>query len=188
VTAPEVLTEKALTDYLANPQNGASINSFKLKCTPIANAVVPKAMTLVFGNWTDSDWNSIQLHGWEKEPVTMLAVGYHTRDESWVAQNYLPGTDPLPRVINRELERKDGVVRMAGMTRSGDALLLNLKLSRPIRGGGPFTWPGKNDWPSILFSREVVGTLSISDGKTVDATSRFTTSFDSIEFNRWMKK
>src|SRR5262249_40402529 len=77
VSTPEVLTEKALADYLADTRNGTCYYKFKLTCAPTKDSTIPKALFLTMGKWTDNQWNSTRLEGLGKESLPIFGTSYN---------------------------------------------------------------------------------------------------------------
>jgi hypothetical protein len=183
VTHPEVLTESAFKEYLGDAQKGGFFATFKLSCVPKQEKEEKRVLSLTLGKWTEKDWDSIQLAGWEKDSLTILAVTYHGPDQDYGAHNYV-GESPFPKVVDEELARKDGILRMAAKTRSGDSVLLAFDMGGALQPKGPFTWVFQNEVRLALYTRRIRGTVLVSDGKTVRAIATFTPEFDSLGFNR----
>ncbi len=183
VSHPEILTENAFKEYLSDAHKGGFFATFKLPCAPKQGKGDKRVLSLTLGKWTKTDWDSIQLEGWDKEPIEILALDYNGPDEQYGAHRYV-GVGPFPKVVERELDRKDGVLRLAAKTRSGDSIILAFDLGGPLQPEGPFTWTFQNQPRLVLYTRQTRGTLLISDGKTVNTIAGFAPAFDSLGFNR----
>src|ERR1019366_3096839 len=77
VSTPEVLTQKAFEDYLADAKNGPCFYKFKLTCTPAKDSPIPKVVFLTMGKWHDNEWGSTQLDGFGKSQLQVLATSYN---------------------------------------------------------------------------------------------------------------
>ena len=169
VKSPELLTEKSLLDYLANEQNGGSISSFKLNCTPVAGETAPKALTFVIGRETEKKYSSSQIDGWDKGSLEVQTTEYRG-----------PATKQECTVTAK--------------TGAGETLLLTFELSSfsldgPLVRANPLAQlPFRNDLLYALYCGRVKGTVGLSEGKVVRKVATFTASYESTAFNRQKKE
>jgi hypothetical protein len=177
VRDPWVLSEQALIQYLADASHGEPIVSYRLTCTASAGETAPQALFLVLGRETKTDRNSGQFDGWETEPLVVLRTEYHVRDETNRGHHYKFGEEPFPELIERELAREDGRLRLAAKTSTGETLLLALESSSS----------GKVALRDDLYRTQPNGSIYLSDGKQLKKVATFTTAYESTTFNRRKK-
>jgi hypothetical protein len=178
VIQPEVLTEKALTDYLASGEAGGAISTFKLTCAPVAGQVVPKTLSLVLGRSAGRGTGRRHIEGWAKEPLSVAAEAYQSRTGSYGSS----GQTPLPAEVSKELAQKDGVFRMAAPTSGADTVVLSFEMDW-FRLKGPFVWTFRNDLLFNLYAGPIKGSVSVFDGKELKKVGTFTTSYEGTTFN-----
>lgn len=184
VEKPEVLTEKAFGEYVADARNGGCVSTFRLTCTPVAGSAAPKALSLALGRWAENGWGSYQVDGWEKESLLARALECHGRGGHYGAHFSKPGEMPFPEVVERELAREDGLVRVAAKTKAGETLLLIFDVGGPFPPArGPFVWSFRTELTYALYVGEIKGTIAVADGKKMNVVASFTTTFESTSFN-----
>jgi hypothetical protein len=181
VAQPQVLTEKALGEYLADPETGGTIATFKLTCTPGAGQRCPKTLSLVLGrNWGSS---FPQLDGWEKEPLKVVAEGYHGPELNYGSMSYCSGSGALPEVIEKELKKEDGFFRLAARTGEGGYVLVALALNQ-IQTDAQVPQEIRTDLLYLLYSGEFKGSVFVFEGKEVKLVAALSCTYESSTFNR----
>ncbi len=180
VSGPEVLTEKAFKEYLGDSHKGGFFTTFKLPCVPKQEKGEKRVLSLTLGKSTENDGNGKQLEGWDKDPINIVEVAYQSPNQSYGETR---GTR-FPEVVGKELSRKDGILRLAAKTGSGEFIILAFDVGDSLESKGPFTWSFQNPLRIALYTREIRGTVLVSDGKTVTTVATFTPEFDSMGFNR----
>jgi hypothetical protein len=158
VKSPEVLLEQALLDFLADENTTGAITTFKLTCTPVGGRVAPKALTFVIGRDVEKDWNTIQIDGWEKEPLAAWETGSHETEK------------------NYEL-------RTTMKTGAGSFVRLTFEFDRAAFKDGFGWWP-RNNLLSALYTGKFKGSVYVSDGKEFKKVATFTTAYGSTTFKR----
>src|ERR1019366_10716440 len=110
VSTPEVLTQKAFEDYLADARNGPCYYRFKLTCAPTEDSTIPKVVFLTMGKWHDNKWDSTQLDGFGKTPLHVLGTSYN--GPTLRSGSYGGGPSSRPKTMVDEGSREDWVLRM----------------------------------------------------------------------------
>jgi hypothetical protein len=183
VTRPEVVTEADFRAYLADPLKGSSFTTFHLNCTSLKDKT-PRTLKLTMGKWLGNSWDSLQLEGWDPKPLHILSMQYYGPDVHYGGRFYQAGENPFPKAVDQELDRKDGVLRLAAKTASGESLILAFRLGGSFHVEGPFTWSFRTELLYNLYRRDAQGTVYTSDGVNVTPVARFTTAFGAVGFNR----
>jgi hypothetical protein len=187
VTKPEVLTEKAFTDYLGDPGKGDCYSQFELKCVPSGATPVPRELTLTVGRWSGNDWGGIEMEGWDKEPLKVFAVAY-SRPDVRSGSASLPVDNDIPKSVNQELSRIDGVCRLAARAKSGECIILAFEPDGQLEGKSEFRWTFRSDLTYLIYSKELKGSVILHDGKAPKTVASFTTAFEVVGFNRVEQK
>ena len=119
-TAPEVLTEDLFRAYLGNSENEEGFPAkFKISCVPGQEKLEKRILTLTLGKDSRIGPDIKQLAGSDKEPIYIRMLECHGPDT-----NYTVWTGHYPKIVEEELARKDSILRMAAMTKSGDIIIL----------------------------------------------------------------
>jgi hypothetical protein len=187
VTNPEVLTENAFKEYLGDAHKGGFVATFKLPYVPKQEKAEERTLSLTLGKWTETDCDGMQLEGWDQDPIKILAMDYNGPDERSSQTNYV-GASPFPKVVEQELARQDGILRLAAKTRSGDSVILAFDLNGPLQPQGPFKWTFQNELRLVLYTKQIRATILLSDGNTMATIATSTPAFDSLGFNRRDRK
>jgi hypothetical protein len=185
VSAPEVLTQRALEDYLADAGKGTCYYRFKLNCTPEKNSPVPKVLFVTVGKWSENKWNSTRIEGFDPSPLHVFSTSYNGPTlSSGSIDAGGPEAGSLPKTMADEAARRDWVLRMSVKTRAGAFLTLGFEVGEPKASENAFSWAFKNELLYTLYRNQVKGTVTLHDGKTARTVATFTTTLDSVEFNR----
>lgn len=186
VSAPEILTQRAFEDYLADASKGTPYYKFKLTCEPAKDSTVPKVLFLTMGKWTDNEWDSTQLEGFGESVLHVFGTSYNgpsRRSASvWLGG---PTFDPHPKTLVDERSKEDWILRMSMKTEAGDYLTVGFKIGEPKRDLNAFSWSFQKELLYTLYrNNRIMGTIRLHDEKTARTVSTFTATFDSVEFNR----
>jgi hypothetical protein len=185
VTSPQLLTEKAFKEYLADPKKGDCYTTFNLVCAPTKEHPRGRVLKLTLGKWTADQWDSIQVDGWGARTLQPFSTSYATRSiqSGSLALGRFPGADALPRTVLEEGGCADGVFRMTIKVAAREFLTFAFDLGEPAKGEDAFSWAVQNRLLYALYSKAVEGWVVRHDGKTARTVARFKVAFDSMGFN-----
>ena len=184
VSSPEVLTQKALEDYLGDASLGNCYYKFKLACAPVKDSNIPK---ILFLKWTENQWDGTQLEGHGKAPLIVFRTSFNgPGHNSGSISTGSPAN--LPKTMTEEGSKEDWVLRMSVKTDTEDYLTLGFQIGEPKRDEESFSWFAKNELLYALYRNQVKGTITLHDGQTARTVATFTTPLDSVAFNRYEKK
>jgi hypothetical protein len=187
VKRPEILTEKAFTDYLGDQDKGDCYSQFKLKCVPSGAKPMPRELTLTVGRWSGDDRGGIEIEGWDKEPLKVFAMAY-CRPDVRSGSVSLPLDNAIPKSVHQEMSRVDGVCRLAARAQSGECIILAFDPDGPLKGKSEFRWTFRSDLTYLIYSKELKGSVIQHDGTTPKTIASFTTTFGAVGFNRIEQK
>jgi hypothetical protein len=189
VAAPEVMTQKTFEEYLDDPDKRTSYYRFKLTCAPTKDSTIPKAVFLTMGKWTEDKWDSTRLEGFGKAPINVFESSYNgpTMRSGSIGVGRA-ASNPLPKTMVDEGAKEDWVLRMCVKTETGDFLSFGFNIGEPNQDDDGFTWFPMNMHLYKLYRNPVKGTITLHDGKTARTVATFTTTLDSVGFNRIEKK
>jgi hypothetical protein len=189
VSAPEVMTQKAFEEYLDDIDKGTCYYRFKLTCVPAKDSTIPKVVFLTMGKWTDGRSDSTRLEGLGKIPVNVFESSYNGPNRrSGSIEVGGPASGPLPKTMVDEGAKEDWVLRMCVKTETGDFLSFGFQVGEPNQDDNGFEWFPMNRHLYTLYRNPVKGTITLHDGKTARTVATFTTTLDSVGFNRIEKK
>jgi hypothetical protein len=179
VSTPQVLTQKAFEDYLADASKGTCNFKFKLTCAPKNDSTVPKTVFLTTAAWP----GKARLEGFGKSPFYVIGTSYASPmgNAEYVNDS---SSNLLPKTIADESSKKDGVFRMSLKGEGGECLTLGFQIGEPNRGENAFTWPTMSELIYAVYRNPVKGTITLHDGKTARTVATISTTLDSVEFNR----
>ena len=185
VSYPEVLTQKAFEDYLADEGNGNPFTKFKLTCVPTKDSPIPKVVLLTINKFADDRCKPTQFEGIGKSSVI-----FRTRYKSpnRMIASFGTDDDQRPQTMVDEDSKKDSILRMNVKTESGDYLTVGFQIGDLKEDENSFSWRPKNDLLYALYSKEIKGTITFHDGKAARTVATFTSTFDEIGFERKKKQ
>jgi hypothetical protein len=172
VSYPEILTQQAFEEYLAEASKGGCYSRFKLTCVPTKDSAIPKVIFLTIQKYAEVPW---KLEGLGKSPL-VLRISYCSPNHlfaSFPSADYAP-----PQTMVDEESKTDSILRINVKTESGDFLTVGFQLGDLKNDENSISWREKNEFLYRLYSREVKGTITLHDGKTARTVATFTTSFD----------
>jgi hypothetical protein len=173
VSEPDVLTQKALEDYLADDAKGPTYYTFKLTCAATKEHPQPRVLTYQVGKRFGPD----EVSGWDKAPLKVISTSYNgptVRSGS--------ATRALPAKVDKDLFAEDWVLRVVAETDAHEFLVLAFDLGEPKTGKDMFRWTFQNDLLYALYNNPVGGKLQLHDGKTLQTLTTFTATLDSTGF------
>jgi len=188
VSSPTVLTQKAFEDYLADSSKGSCYCKFKLTCVPTNDSEIPKVVFLTMGKWTDGFFDSTQLEGLGKLPLHVFKSLYFGPTSDFGSFGSGLESKSLPQTMSGEYSKRDGVFRMSVKTDAGDYLTLGFELGQLKQDDYGLFWASKHEWLYALYRNQIKGTITLHNGKTARTVATFTTTLDSVGFNRREKK
>jgi len=77
---------------------------------------------------------------------------------------------------------------MSVKTDAGDYLTLGFELGQLKQDDYGLFWASKHEWLYALYRNQIKGTITLHNGKTARTVATFTTTLDSVGFNRREKK
>jgi hypothetical protein len=188
VSNPEVLTQKAFEDYLSDGSNGTCYYKFKLTCTPSKNSTIPKVVFMTMGKWSNNQWDSTQLEGLGMQPLLVFRTSYNGPSLQSGSDGGGPASTLLPKTMVDDISKTDWVTRMSVKTETGDYLALGFQIGEPKENTNAFSWAFQRTLLYTLYRNQARGTITLHDGKTAQTVATFTTTLDSIGFNRKDKR
>jgi hypothetical protein len=184
VSAPELLTQGALEEYLADASLGPCYYTFRLACEPVKDGKVQKTLLLTMGKWTVGRWDSVHLQGYEKTPLSVYKTSYNGPSRSFRSIRAAVPPDKYPKSVDDEHNEQDCVLRMTVRTDSGEFLTLAFQIGEATKEEPTFSWILKNELLYAVYARDIKGTMTLHDGKTARTTATFAATLDSVGFNR----
>ncbi len=174
VSAPEVLTEKSLRDYLADARRSPCSYTFRLTGAPTKEHPKGRVFTLTLGNESGAIG---QIAGWGKKPLTITGTSFQSPTERSGS-----ASAELPKNVAKDLVAKDWVLQMTAPTDSGEYLILSFDLGKSKPNPGGFHWPFQNKLLYTLYSSPVRGTLQLHDGTKLTTLTTVAVTLDSVAF------
>ncbi len=171
VTAPEILTQKTLEEYLADDSKGPCFYTFQLACEPTREH--PNLVLKLAQGKESAD----QIEGWGKKTLKIISTSYSgptLRSGSALGE--------LPKNVARDLSADDWVLRLVAPTETGDYLVLAIDLGEPKEDPNVFRWSFRNEILYALYSHPLRGRLQLHNGKELRTITTFATSLDSAGF------
>ncbi|MGC4005937.1 MAG: hypothetical protein QM811_23580 [Pirellulales bacterium] len=182
VSGPEIPTEAAFRDYLSDGRKRGITSKFELPC--VMEDGQKRVLFLEKGRCIDSGQEEMRLLGWDREPSKVLAMECHSPNGnvSIGHQDYI-GPSPLPEIVDRELDRKDGIHRLVAKTESGEFVILALKFDGTLVPSGLFVWAFQDILPNLLYTRKAAGTIYVTKGDELRMLGTFVPEFASLGFS-----
>ena len=162
VTTPDVLTQRAFEDYLADASRGTCYYKFKLACDPARDSIIPKIVFVTSGKRTDHEWDSIDIEGIGKSSLHVFGTSYNGPNSSSVSFRIgYPAISLLPQTMIDEGSKRDWVLRMNLKTEAGDYLTIGFQI-------------GERTQDDNGFFLDFQGTNSFTEEFAADLTDRRT--------------
>jgi hypothetical protein len=137
------------------------------------------------GKWSENQWNSTRIEGFDPSPLHVFSTSYNGPTLSSGSIDVGgPEAGSLPKTMADEAARQDWVLRMNVKTKAGTFLTLGFEVGEPKASENAFSWAFKNKLLYTLYRNQVKGTITLHDGKAARTVATFTTTLDSVEFNR----
>jgi hypothetical protein len=174
VSAPEILTEKSLRDYLADGRRGPCCYTFRLTGAPTKEEPKGRELTLTLGGELGATG---RIAGWGEKPIPITGTSFRSPTERSGS-----ASDELPKKVAKDLIAKDWVLQMIAPTDSGEYLVLSFDLGKPKPNPDGFSWPFQNKLLYALHTSPVCGTLQLHDGEKLSTVTTVTVSLDSFAF------
>jgi hypothetical protein len=174
VSAPDVLRQKSLEDYLADARRGPCYYAFRLTCPPTTKEPKQRVLMLTLGEKAGAIGD---VRGWGKGPLAISCSSYN-------GPSMRSGSSEreIPKKVAKDLFAEDWVLRMVAPTDTGEFLVLAFDLGKPKRDRSPFRWTFQNTLLYNLYRTPVRGTLLLHDGKKLHTVTKFRVDLHSVGF------
>jgi hypothetical protein len=182
VEKPEILSEIAFREYLSDKAKYGFWSSFKFPCVKQGDAA-ERVLFLEVGKPKGGRWESMQLVGWEKEPIEILAMTYSDPDNKNSIGMYTEELKNFPNAVRAEFVKQDSIMRLLAKSTAGEAVVIVLEFEEGGVPSGPFVWTFQDRIPNLLYTRKTRGTVLVTEGNALKTVGTFTPVFESMGFN-----
>jgi hypothetical protein len=172
VTAPDVLTEATLRDYLANPDRGHCYYTYRLHCSPTEKQT--KIPDLLLSR--HKDYSIGYLEGWGEGTLPIAHLEFNG-PLSFMSTSHAS----VPGYI-QALFAQDWVLRLVLQTKTGEYLILAFDNHKPIDAKDSFQWAMQDPLLYRLYRAPLTGSLQIHDGKSLRTIATFTVRLEPVAF------